>query len=103
MPPPPHLQKTYPGKTHLLKHAAEWGQTITVKCNLCRRTGVFLATDLIGLLDPERPALAPPFNCPRCRTDEFMRVTLNSPTAPISAACSSAAPAPSAASRPGAR
>jgi len=79
MPPPPHLQKKYPDKTHLLKHAAEWGQVVIVKCNMCRRGATYLAADLITLLDPNRPALAPPFPCPRCKTDEFIRVTLNSP------------------------
>lgn len=79
MPPPGHLQKKYPGKTHLLKHAAEWGQLIIVRCNGCRRSATYLAADLVELLDPERPALWPPFPCPRCKTDEYIRVTLNSP------------------------
>jgi len=79
MPQPPHLQKRYPGKTHLLKHAAEWGQLMIVKCNLCGRSVTYLATDLVTLLDPGRPALEVPFSCSRCGTDEFIRVTLNSP------------------------
>ena len=78
MPEPPWLQKRYPGKTHLLKHAAEQNQLVTVKCNLCRRAFTYLATDLVRFCDPEQPALTVPFACSKCGTTEFMRVTLGS-------------------------
>jgi predicted RNA-binding Zn-ribbon protein involved in translation (DUF1610 family) len=79
MPQPPSMQKRYPGKNHLLKHAAEWGQLVVVRCNLCRRGVTYLATDLVALLDPDRLALLPPFPCSRCGTTEFTRVTLTAP------------------------
>jgi len=79
MPEPPWLQKRYPGKTHLLRHAAEQNQLVIVRCNLCRRAITYLATDLVLFRDPEEPALLPPFTCSRCNTTEFMRVTLTTP------------------------
>lgn len=78
MPEPPWLQRHYPGKTHLLRHAAAEQQLVIVKCNLCRRSITYLATDLVTVCDPEQPALAVPFACSKCRTTEFMRVTLTS-------------------------
>ena len=37
MPAPPWHQSHYPGKAHLLKHAAEQGQLVFVRCSRCRR------------------------------------------------------------------
>lgn len=74
MPSPPWRQSHYPGKAHLLKHAAEQGQLVFVKCGRCRRRAVYLASDLMALLGPERDALEPPFACSRCGTPEHIRV-----------------------------
>jgi hypothetical protein len=79
MPEPPWLQKRYPGKNHLLRHAAEQNQLVIVRCNLCRRSITYLATDLVTLLPPDRLALEVPFTCSKCGTTEFMRVKLTSP------------------------
>jgi hypothetical protein len=79
MPEPPWLQKRYPGKNHLLRHAAEQNQLVIVKCNLCRRSITYLASDLVTLLPPDELALEVPFTCHKCGTREFMRVTLTSP------------------------
>ena len=74
MPSPPWRQSHYPGKAHLLKHAAEQGQLVFVKCSRCRRRAVYLAEDLIKILNPERDALLPPFPCSRCGTTNYIQV-----------------------------
>lgn len=50
-----------------------------VRCNLCRRTTHFLATDLVRLLNPDRDALRPPYSCSKCRKVESIQVTLRWP------------------------
>jgi len=74
MPAPPWHQTHYPGKAHLLRHAAAEGQLVFVKCVRCQRQAVYLAADLVGLLNPDRDALDPPFPCSRCRSAEHIRV-----------------------------
>ncbi len=74
MPAPPWHQTHYPGKAHLLRHAAAEGQLVFVKCLRCQRQAVYLASDLVGLLNPDRDALDPPFPCSRCRSAEHIRV-----------------------------
>ena len=74
MPSPPWHQSHYPGKAHLLKHAAEQGQLVFVRCSRCRRRAIYLATDLVTLLNPERDALLPPFPCSRCGTANYITV-----------------------------
>lgn len=75
------LFRQRPGKTHLLRHAAAENQLLIVKCNLCRRSITYLATDLVTVCDPGQPALTVPFACSKCRCTAFMRVTLTSPMA----------------------
>jgi hypothetical protein len=52
---------------------------MVVRCNLCPRGVNYLATDLAGLLDPERDALQPPFRCSSCGKTEFIKVRLRLP------------------------
>lgn len=81
MPAPPQKQSRYPGRVHRLRDAAELGQLLIIKCNLCRRSQTYLATDLVTLLNPDHDALEPPFTCSKCGTVEFTRVKLTSPSA----------------------
>jgi len=62
-----------------LGNAAELGQLLAVRCNLCRRTVHFLASDLLEFFDDETPALRVAFPCSRCATQQFMRVNLRLP------------------------
>ena len=64
--------RPHPGKLFRLKDAAEGGYLIKVHCSLCRTTTYYLASDLVKLANPERPAHAIPFPCSRCETTEFM-------------------------------
>lgn len=81
MPAPPWKQSHYPGKTYTLRAAAEHGQLLVLRCNLCHRAVTFLASDLIRVLDPDRDALQPPFRCSSCGEIHFLRVTLRLPEA----------------------
>ena len=74
MPSPPWRDSHYPGKAHLLRHAAEQGQLIFVKCTRCRRRAVYLASDLVTMLNPEQDALTPPFPCSHCGSDRHVWV-----------------------------
>lgn len=64
---------------YTLAQAAENGQLIKVRCGCCSRTVHFLAKDLAELLGGSRPALAVPFPCSRCKTDDYMRVEYITP------------------------
>jgi hypothetical protein len=79
VPAPYEKQSPYPGSIHRLKHAAALGQLVVLRCNYCRRSVNFLASDLASLLGPERDALDPPFPCSKCRRTDYLRVTLKLP------------------------
>jgi len=64
----------------MLQDAANDGQIITVRCNLCRRLINYLATDLVEVLNPSRPVDAPPFACSRCGTAGYMDVLVRTPS-----------------------
>ena len=68
-------------KPYSLGQAADDGMLLVVRCNGCRRTLHFLASDLIELLGREPPAEDPPFACARCGNDHLMQVRLRSPEA----------------------
>lgn len=75
-----HWESRHPNKKPWsLGNAAELGQLLVVRCNLCRRTVYFLASDLLEFFDDMRPAHRPPFACSKCRTMEFMHVKVRSP------------------------
>lgn len=79
MPAPPWHQSHYPGQQHLLRHAAAEGQLVFVRCTRCRRAAVYLAGDLIKILNPERPALLTPFPCSKCGKADAIRVECRVP------------------------
>ncbi|MBD8066065.1 hypothetical protein IC608_11335 [Devosia sp. PTR5] len=80
MPSPYRGEMPYPGKEWTLRHAAEDGQIVICKCNLCKREVRYLAADLLPFLHPDRDALEPPFACSRCGNANWVRVTLTYPT-----------------------
>jgi hypothetical protein len=73
--------RPYPGKVYRLRDAAEANQLVVVRCVRCRRSARYLATDLVTLMDPLRPAHDPPFDCSQCGTTANMKVGLHSPAA----------------------
>lgn len=78
MPVPYHKLK--PGKHYTLREAASVGNMVLVRCYLCHRPAqVFLASDLIQILDPDRDAYLPPFPCGKCGSTEFVNVQLRTP------------------------
>jgi len=73
-----HRHPAQPIRT--LQNAADDGQIIAVRCNLCRRLINYLAIDLIEILNPSRPVDAPPFACSRCGTAAYMDVRVKTPS-----------------------
>lgn len=73
-----HRHPAQPIRT--LQNAADDGQIIAVRCNLCRRLINYLAIDLIEVLNPSRPVDAPPFACSRCGTATYMDVRVKTPS-----------------------
>jgi hypothetical protein len=73
-----HRHPAQPIRT--LQDAADDGQIIAVRCNLCRRLINYLATDLVEVLNPSRPVDAPPFACSRCGTASYMDVLVKTPS-----------------------
>jgi hypothetical protein len=79
MPTPHHLKNlAVPGNRYRLAEAAREGLLLSLRCARCRRPSVvFLASDLIRVLDPNRDCFhPPPFPCSRCGRAEFVEVTL---------------------------
>ena len=72
--------RPHPGKPlYTLGDAARDRYLVAMKCSSCRRTAYFLASDLVGLMDPKLPARdVRPFPCSRCGTDEYMSTRLRS-------------------------
>lgn len=74
--------RAYPGKREFsLADAAKIGQLVKMRCNLCRRTVYFLASDLAIIVGPDHPARAVPFPCSRCRKADYIDVKLHTPSA----------------------
>lgn len=77
--PPIH---NHPGKPfRTLGDAARDGHLMLIRCNLCRRSTYFHASDLVKVVDPRHPLHRPPFPCSRCKTAEYLRMTPHSPRA----------------------
>lgn len=77
----PHWEwKGHPyDRPYSLGQAADDGLLIVVRCVSCRKTVHFLPADLLTFFDRRRPAHQPPFECARCKTVEFIRVSLRLP------------------------
>jgi hypothetical protein len=75
---PYHLQRlASPGVRYTLRQAAKDNMFVAVNCGHCIfPKALFLATDLVRILDPERDALEPPFPCSICKKDDYVRVKL---------------------------
>src|SRR4051812_16359071 len=79
MPTPHHLKNlgVYGNRYRLAEAAAE-NLLVAVQCLHCRRAPVlFLASDLVQVLDPNRDCFyPPPFPCSKCGRDDRIEVKL---------------------------
>lgn len=57
-----------------LSEAAAAGMIMTVKCDMCRRTVHFWASDLVQILGAHHPLSKPPWLCSKCKTADYMHV-----------------------------
>lgn len=73
-PPPEH---PHPAKYRQYRDAARDNLLIVMKCGGCNRTVYFLASDLEGIVGGEHYAHVPPFECSRCRTTEYVMMTIH--------------------------
>ncbi len=76
--PPVH---PYPGTYRTLGDAARDNFLIVMRCNGCHRMIHFIASDLAKIVGHDHYAHIPPFECARCRTTEFIDMTLKHPSA----------------------
>src|SRR4051812_12195219 len=79
MPTPHHLKNlAVPANRYRLAEAASQGLLLSLRCMRCRRPPVlFLATDLVRVLDPNRDCFyPPPFPCSKCGSVETIEVTV---------------------------
>jgi hypothetical protein len=73
--------RAHPAKPfRTVSDAAMDGQLLVQKCNLCRRTTHFLASDLIDIIDPKHPVHIPFFQCSRCATSEYINTSVHHPS-----------------------
>ena len=82
MPTPHHLRNLgVPGNRFTLREAAAQGLMLCLRCSRCRRQPViFLASDLVQVLDPGLDCFVPPpFPCSACKTDRYIEVTTRAP------------------------
>ena len=71
---------TYFGaNVHRIELAASLGQIIVARCNFCRQTANYLASDLETLFDPRRDVFSLPFRCPNCRRSDYIRIDCHIP------------------------
>lgn len=66
-------------KRHHLRTAAQIGELVVVRCNLCHRAVTYLSADLAELLGPDRDAYEPPFPCSKCGKRDYVVVKLRMP------------------------
>ncbi len=79
MPTPHHLKNlAVPGNRFTLRQAAGQGLMLSLRCTRCRRAPVvFLAVDLVQVLDPGIDCFVPPpFPCSACGTDRYIEVRI---------------------------
>lgn len=67
--------------TRTWRDAAADRQVVLIRCGLCGRKAHYLPEDLAKIFGDRAPAHVPPFPCSRCRTMEYMQVTLTIPRA----------------------
>ena len=79
MPTPHHLKNlaVYANR-YRLAEAAQENLIVSLRCTNCRRPAVlFLATDLVKVIDPDRDCfIPPPFPCSRCKRADRIEVKL---------------------------
>jgi hypothetical protein len=77
MPTPHHLKNlAIPGNRFTLREAAAQNLLLSLRCTRCRRRPViFVAADLVQVLDPGLDCFSPPpFPCSSCGTDRYIEV-----------------------------
>lgn len=67
-------------EAYRLKHAAEEGRVIIYTCHHCKTETAFLASDVLGIWDPEMRLYDPPRRCGRCKCSGRMSVRFYLPT-----------------------
>lgn len=72
-----HRHPFNPGRA--IAAAAHDGQIITYKCNLCRRSRSFLASDLVKILPADTPVDSRPFKCSQCGLKDYIQVNISLP------------------------
>ena len=81
MPTPHHLKNlAVYGNRYRLAEAAKDKLILSLRCTNCGRPPVlFLASDLVQVLDPDRDCfIPPPFPCSHCKRDDRIEVKLRS-------------------------
>lgn len=63
-----------------LRHAAMDRQLLIYRCALCRRSTVFLASDVVSIWNPEMSVLVDAGECGACGKSAGMSVTVRLPT-----------------------
>ena len=64
-----------------MRHAAEGGQLIMVRCGLCHHRANYWAQDLVKVVGPTHEVHVPPFPCSRCKTRDYIDVKCTVPPA----------------------
>ena len=64
-----------------LRDAAKDGRVVICRCTGCRRTIHYLASDLCEVLSGDLDALYAPFPCSKCKTRDYIFVSLRLPAA----------------------
>lgn len=63
-----------------LKHAAEDGCLLIYRCALCRRQRAFLATDVVGIWNPDMSVYFDGRYCSHCGKGDYVSVTIRQPS-----------------------
>ena len=62
-----------------LKHAAADGRLFVCRCNHCQRTDVYLATDLVEVMNPELSVIEMFQTCRHCGRSEYQQTSTRLP------------------------
>lgn len=80
---PKHFKALHPAaRGYTLGDAANDKTILVVRCTTCRRTGHYLAIDLVKVFPDkaDHPFRYPLFPCGNCKSAEFIRIELRFPT-----------------------
>lgn len=77
----PDLPSRNSFRNRTLSHCAAEGMLVVMRCNHCRRTVQYWASDLIIVLGAAHQAHVPPWSCSKCRTKEYVVMRWRVPSA----------------------